>query len=69
MQSTEVLKFGLQSEHNWSIIGKILTEVLKCHESTGNFALILGYWRLEALAFDGFGGSSLAFCEQFLSEG
>ena len=54
----KVLKFGLQSEHNWSIIGKVLTEVLKCHESTGNFALILGYWRLEALAFDGFGGSS-----------
>ena len=29
---TKVLKFGLQNEHNWSIIGKILTEVLKCHE-------------------------------------
>ena len=29
---TKVLKFGLQNEHNWSIIGKVLTEVLKCHE-------------------------------------
>ena len=29
---TKVLKFGLQNEHNWSIISKILTEVLKCHE-------------------------------------
>ena len=31
--------------HNWSIIGKILTEVLKCHEKYK----ILVYWRLEAL--------------------
>ena len=33
---TKVLKFGLQNEHNWSIIGKILTEALKCHEKYWN---------------------------------
>ena len=37
----KVLKFGLQNKHNWSIIGKILTEVLKCHGTD------LGYWHTK----------------------
>ena len=57
---TKVLKFGLQNEHNWSIIGKILTEALKCLE---NLKICTDFRVLEVggsatLAFDGFGGGS-----------
>ena len=48
---------------------------MSCHEkleilkiSTENFR-VLEVGGSATLVFDGFGGSSLAFCEQFLSEG
>ena len=41
---TKVLKFRLQNEHNWGIIGKLLTEILKCHEKYWNSENVLSPW-------------------------